>query len=416
MARKVFPGWWVVLAAGVGLATGVAAINVFAFGVFQQPLIDAFGWSRTEIALTLLLVTVVTVFTSPFVGSLVDLHGVRRVALPSIVLMAAALASLYWLTPNLWHFYLVYALMPILGGGTSSVAYARAITRWFDRRRGLALGVALAGVGVGGMVIPRLTQALIDAYGWRLAYVGLAVLCVVVTLPVAALFLRDSPEERGLAPDGDVVSPAAAAAGGGPVRVGLDRAGAMRTRRFWLLIGAFLVLGVAIGGVMLQLIPILRARGVDATTSAGILSLLGASSVVGRIGAGYLVDRFHAPHVAIGFLLGPILGVALLATGATGYGAAAAAILVGLAAGAEVDVLAYLVGRYFGTRSYAELYGYQYSMWTLGSGFGPLLTAIAYDRLGGYEPALWAYVGCFVVACVMLARLGPYPRFDLNAR
>lgn len=409
MARRLFPGWWVVLSAGVGLATGVAAINVFAFGVFQQPLIDEFGWSRTEIAVALLLTTVVTVFTSPFIGSLVDIHGVRRVALPSIAAMALALGSLYWLTPQLWHFYLIFALLPIVGGGTSSVAYARAITRWFDRRRGLALGIALAGVGVGGVIVPKLAQGLIDAYGWREAYVGLALVALCVTLPVAALFLRDAPEDSGLWPDGDAAPHPHATA---RAAVGLDRAASMRTRPFWLMIAAFLLLGVAIGGVMLQLVPILRARGIGADSAASILSVLGASSVVGRVLAGWLVDRFHAPYVAVGFLLGPIVGVALLAVGASGAGATAAAMLVGLAAGAEVDVLAYLVGRYFGTRSYAQLYGYQYSMWTLGSGFGPLAVAMVYDRAGSYALALWVFVGFFVIAALLLTRLGAYPRFD----
>lgn len=413
MGERAFYGWRVVLASGVGLATGVAAINVFAFGVFQQPLIDEFGWSRTDLALTLLLVTVVTFFTSPFVGSLVDIHGVRRVALPSIVGFAALLASLYWLTPALWHFYLVFALMPIIGGGTSSVAYARAITRWFDRRRGLALGVALSGVGIGGAIIPSLAQWLIDGWGWRTAYAGMALLCLGVALPVVALLLRDSPEDCGLWPDGDPAPHAHATA---PARVGMDRAAAMRTTRLWLLLSAFLLLGVAIGGVMLQLVPILRARGVDAASAAGTMSLLGASGVVGRILGGWLIDRFHAPWVAIGFLAGPAVGVALLASGAGTAAAVAAAVLIGLAAGAEVDVLAYLIGRYFGTRAYAELYGYHYGVWTLGSGIGPVATAMAFDRTGSYAPALWAYVVCFVVAGVLLGRLGAYPKFELSTQ
>jgi len=406
---RIFFGWWVVLAAALGLATGIASVNLFSFGIFQKPLMAEFGWSRTEISVVLAVGTTVTVFTSPFIGTLVDRFGTRRVALPSIVAIGLAFVSLYWLTPNLWHYYFVFALIPIIGAGTSSVAYARIVSRWFDRRRGLALGAALAGVGLGGAVIPRYSQWLIDEFGWRGGYVGIGLMSLCVTLPVAWLCLRDSPERLGLQPDGDPVPHEHATS---RALLGLSRAEALRSRSFWLMIVTFLVLGAAIGGVMLQLVPILVERGVSPVTAASIYSALGASIVVGRLAAGALMDRFHAPRVAIGFLLGPIIGVTLLATGATGAGAVLAAILLGLAAGAEVDVIAYLVGRYFGTRAYGEIYGYQYAVWVLGAGFAPVLTAAVFDLTGSFDPALWGYVGCFVAASILLGRLGPYPVID----
>jgi MFS family permease len=409
MKNSIFFGWWVVLAAALGLATGIASVNLFSFGIFQGPLMAEFGWTRTQVSVVLAVGTTVTVFTSPFVGALVDLYGTRRIALPSIIAIGAALMSLYWLTGNLWHYYFVFALIPIIGAGTSSVAYARIVSRWFDRRRGLALGAALAGVGLGGAIIPRYSQWLIDGFGWRGGYAGLGLLSLCVTLPVAWLCLRDTPGERGLQPDGDPLPHEHARS---PALVGFTRGQALCSRNFWLMVAAFLVLGAAIGGVMLQLVPILVERGVEPVRAASIYSALGVSIVLGRVSAGALMDRFHAPRVAVAFLLGPIVGVSLLATGATGTGAVLAAILLGLAAGAEVDVIAYLTGRYFGTRSYGELYGYQYAVWALGAGFAPVLTAAVYDVTGSYAPALWGYVGCFVLGSVLLAGLGRYPRLE----
>jgi MFS family permease len=413
MRGGLFFGWWVVMASAVGLATGIASINLFSFGVFQQPLMQEFGWTRTEVSLVLAVGTLVTFFTSPFVGSLIDAHGARRVALPSIAALGLALISLYWLTPNLWHFYLVFALLPIIGAGTSSVSYARVVTRWFERRRGAALGLALTGVGLGGAIIPRLSQWLIAEFGWRIGYAGLGLVCLLVTLPISFVLLRDSPQERGLLPDGDLAPPQHSTAA---ALVGATRAEALRSRVFWMMLAAFLVLGAAIGGVMLQFVPILVAHGVGAGEAAAMASGIGVSIVVGRVLAGWLLDRFFAPWVAIAFLIGPVVGVALLAGGASGSTALAAGALLGLAAGAEVDVIAYLVGRYFGTRSYAELYGYQYAVWTLGSGFAPVVTAAVYDRTGDYDPALWAYVVCLVLAALLLSLLGRYPRPDAADR
>lgn len=409
MKKQIFFGWWVVAAAALGLATGIASINLFSFGVFQGPLMAEFGWTRTEISVVLAVGTTVAVFTSPFVGSLVDLYGTRRIALPSIAAIGLALVSLYWLTPNLWHYYFVFALIPIIGAGTSSVAYARVVSRWFERQRGLALGIALAGVGVGGAFIPRYSQWLIDSFGLRAGYVGLGLLSLCMTLPVAWLLLRDAPEERGLRPDGDTLPHEHAA---GPALVGLTRAEALRSRPFWLMVSAFLALGAAVGGVTIQLVPILVARGVEPATAASIYSALGVSIVAGRILAGALMDRFHGPRVAIAFLIGPIIGVTMLAHGTTGAGALLAAVLLGLAAGAEVDVMAYLVGRYFGTRAFGELYGYHYSLWVLGAGFAPVFTAATFDAVGAYTPALWTYVGCFVLGGLLLSRLGAYPRLS----
>lgn len=428
MTGRPFFGWWVVFASAIGMATGIASVNVFAFGVFQKPLMAEFGWSATQVSGVLLVVTLVTVVSSPFIGAAVDRLGARRVAIFSIAMLAALLGSLYWLTANLWHFYLVFALTPILAAGTSSVAYARVVARWFERRRGLALGLTLAGMGLGGVVVPRLSNWLIDAYGWRVGYVGLGLLSLCVTLPLVVALLRDSPEAMGQRPDGaapePLDSPGAATSAAGarepsraaaPAPLGLEVRDALRHPTMWLLIVAFAVLGIAIGGVMVPLVPILEDRGLDRSDAIAIAGLLGVSLVVGRVVAGALMDRFHAPYVAVGFLLGPIVGLSLLASGVSGPAAYAAAILIGLAAGAEVDVIAYMVGRYFGTRSYATLYGVLYSAWTFGSGFGPLASATSFDRMGSYGPALAAYVVAMVVACVLLLRLGPYPRFEARS-
>ena len=413
----------VVSATMVGLATGIASVNLFAVGIFQGPITAEFGWSQTQYSLVTVVGTVVTVLSSPFIGRLFDRQGVRRWALTSIVLFALALISLYWLSPHPWHFYAVFALVPIIGAGTSSVAYSRVVAAWFDERRGQAFGAALAGIGIGGAVLSAVTQYLIGAVGWRGAYVGLGLLTLLVTLPIVFWKLRDTPAEAGLAPDGlplrGVVAPGSAATTAravAPALVGYSAAESRRQPRFWLMLVAFLLLAVAIGGVLIPLVPILRARGIPAEQAAAIQATLGLALIFGRAFAGFLMDRFFAPRVAVAILAFPVIGVALLADGGGGTMLAlVAAACIGLAAGAELDVIAVLITRYFGNRAYAENYGWQYAAWTLGSGFSVLVTNGVYDAFGSHAPALWGYAALFVLSGLLILRLGRYPALPAAA-
>jgi MFS family permease len=413
----------VVFATMVGLATGVASINLFAIGIFQGPITAEFGWSQTEYAVVTLIGTIVTVVSSLYIGKLFDRQGVRRWAIIGIILFAFALISLYWLTPNLLHFYAVFALIPIIGAGTSSIAYSRVVAAWFDRRRGQAFGAALAGIGIGGAVLSSVSQFLIDAVGWRGAYAGLGILTLLVTLPIVLWKLRDTPSEVGLGLDGrvpgeseDASSETSVAQSGEPVRIGYTATESRRFPRFWWMFAAFLLLAFAIGGVLIPLVPILRARGIDPAQAAAVQGALGLALIVGRAFAGFLMDRYFAPYVAASILIFPIIGVVLLALDASSTTALVAAVCIGLAAGAELDVIAVLITRYFGNVAYAENYGWQYAAWTFGSGTAVIATNRAFDVLGTHTPVLWVYVVLFAISGLMIARLGRYPELPPATR
>ncbi len=418
----------VVFATMVGLATGVASINLFAIGIFQGPITAEFGWSQTEYAIVTLISTIVTVVSSLYIGKLFDRQGVRRWAIIGIILFALALISLYWLTPNLLHFYAVFALIPIIGAGTSSIAYSRVVAAWFDRRRGQAFGAALAGIGIGGAVLSSVSQFLIDAVGWRGAYAGLGILTLLITLPIVLWKLRDTPSEVGLGLDGHapsataIDSSQASASKTGttsalePARVGYTATESRRLPRFWWMLVAFLLLAFAIGGVLIPLVPILRARGIDPAQAAAVQGALGLALIVGRAFAGFLMDRYFAPYVAASILVFPIIGVVLLALDASSTSALVAAVCIGLAAGAELDVIAVLITRYFGNVAYAENYGWQYAAWTFGSGTAVIATNRAFDVLGTHTPVLWIYVVLFAISGLMIARLGRYPELPPATR
>ena len=404
---KVFYGWFVVGATMVGLATGWSAL-FFTFGAFIQPLQETFGWQRAQISIGFSIVSLTAVFVSPLLGILVDKHGVRNILLPSVVMLGLVVASGYLLTANIWHFYLLWLGVALLGAGTSPLSYSRLIVKWFDRRRGLALGIGLAGVGIGSAILPQVVQHVSAAYGWREAFLGLSIIVLLVSLPILFRLVRDDPDTLGLAPDGAGSDVGVGAVPRSSVS-GFTARDASRQPAFWLMMGLFSLVGIITAAIIAHLIPLMIDRGTSSAQAATAQSLLGISLIIGRILAGYLMDRFFAPRVAVAFLIGPLVGLTLLASGAAGMPAFLASILLGLATGAEFDVMSYLTSRYFGVRNFGQIYGYFFSVFQLGAAFGPLLMGYSYDFQGDYVTALWILVGATAAACVLAGAIGPYP-------
>jgi MFS family permease len=407
---KIFYGWYVAMACGVGLACGIACVVTYTFSIFLGPLRQEFGWSQTDVFLGLTISVITVALAAPVLGTLIDRVGPRRMILSSIVLQALMIASFSQQTEALWTFYARFVLQTILALGTTHVAFTRVIALWFDRKRGLALGLALAGLGVGGFIWPPYVQWLIEAFGWRMAYVALAGTIFVVSFPVIALVVRNTPQSMGLQPDGDPTPPVGTAPAGLPP--GLTVAEALRSGTFWTMLVAFLLIGLSITSVQLSLVPLLVSRGVTPMLAATALSTVALALIFGRVAAGWLMDRFFAPRVAIAFLAGPIVAILLLAAGATGPLAFVAGLLTGLAAGAEVDVTAFLTSRYFGLRYFSSIYAWYYGAYSLGAGLGPFLTAGAVERLGGYTGVLYAHAVLLAISALLLARLGPFPRWE----
>lgn len=410
MNHAKFLGWRVLAACVVGLACGMATAVVSTFGVFVGPLREAFGWSQSEAFAALLVITLTSAPLAPVVGGIVDRFGARRVVLLAFACEALIFASFFWQGASIWSFYARFVAFALFALATTHVAFARVITLWFDRRRGLALGIALSGVGIGGFLWPLFAQAMIEQHGWRNAYLLLAAAVAVIAMPTIALLLRDSPESVGQRADGD---PAPERTIGAPVAApslpGLTLAEALRTRAYWMVLVTFFLVGLAVQSVMLHLVPLLGARGLSPMLAALAQSMLFLAVTSGRLVTGWLMDRFFAPRVALAFLLAALCGVALLASGAAGTTAFIAAMLVGLAVGAEVDVIAYVTSRYFGPLSFSRIYGTFYGSYSLSGGIGPLLTAETVDRTGDYQFALGMNAALLVAGCLLLLKFERFP-------
>ena len=389
-----------------------AMFTIFAFGVFVKPLEDEFGWTRGELSFAVTMTNFAVVIASPCLGLIIDKFGVRRVLIPSVILMGLTVASMTLLSANLWHFYLLYFLIPLLGAGTLPQSYSRVLIAWFSRRRGIALGISLAGFGVGAMLVPVFAQMMIENHGWRLAYAGFAVAIFALALPMAVFVLKESPAEMGLKPDGD--PPENTSMDDDPVPVDAAAAGlscpqAARTHSFWLILVSFMLVGIGITSILAHLVPMLIDRGVTPAGAALCMSSLALGLIAGRVLAGYLMDYFFAPYVAACFLLGLLAGIVILATGTAGALVFVAAVCVGMATGSEISEIAYICSRYFGPRAFGLIYGLMFAAFQLGSMIGAPLMGLYYDRAGNYIGALWVVAGIVVIGTILIALLGPYP-------
>jgi MFS family permease len=394
-------GWGIVAAASAGCGLGLSALPFYGLGSLMRPLEAEFGWTRTEISFAFTFMTLGLLVAGPsIIGRLSDRFGVRIVALASIPLFAISLFALQFLQDNTWSLWIGYLLMAMLGAGTSPITYTRAVNAWFDANRGLALGLTLAGTGAMGIILPQILAEVVPAHGWRMGFTVLAVLAL-VAWPVVFVLLKDAPGQSGRA--------------AAPELPGKTLGQAVADHRFWALGLAFLALALGIAGLVIHIVPMLLDAGLTPQLAGQVASLIGVGVIVGRLIIGFLVDRFFGPVVAIIVFLITAAGCVLLADGGV-LVAPYAAFLIGFALGAEVDLIAYFTSRYFGMKRYGEVYGWQYGFYGIGAAFAPVLMGVLFT-VGGqsYALALHVAAGLCVFACLLLATLGRYPRFEGKA-
>jgi predicted MFS family arabinose efflux permease len=396
MRLRFINPWWVVGGAVVGLFVCNGPVLSFTFGVFLKPIMADTGWHRSSVSFALSVGGIFSALAVPLLGYMMDRWSIRRVALPGIVLYSLCVGLLAFSPPSFWIFTLLFALAEMTSAIQTPLGYAKAIAAWFDRRRGLALGIAMSGVGLGGFVIPQLANMLIERVGWRGAYAALALLTFVIAFPAVALWIREPRPGEG--------ERHAAAMTEQP---GLTTREAAGLSRFWILGAAFFLVAVAINGTVAHVVPLLTDRGLAASSASAILGVFGLATLTGRLLAGYLVDRIYAPHVATVFFLAPIAGFVFL-TSAAGSLPAIGVALMGLGLGTEIDLIAFLISRYFGQRAFGELYGYFFMIFGLGSSLGRFLGGFVFDMAGSYNPALIGAAVALFVAVILVNRLGPY--------
>jgi predicted MFS family arabinose efflux permease len=384
-------GWSIVLTAAAGLS--FLSVVMSGFGTFVEPLAAEFGWSRATLTMGMAIAGLVVLFLSPFAGMLVDRRGPRWLALPGVIVMSLATAGfslangsiIQWIC--LWSFYALAHISMMMSIWTGAVAAA------FDKGRGLALGLTLAGSAVASTVIPSLSTWLIDAVGWRQAYVILGFGWGSVTLLLCWLFL---PNARAPAK-----GEAKAVAGDIP---GLSIAEAWRDRGLWQIAASTLLLMLLTMGLAVHQIPIMTEAGLSRETAALLAGISGIAGMAGNVVTGALMDRYRANWVG-GITLGIMaLAFALLLDGVrTPMLIFVAMMINGYSAGTKLQICGYLTSRFGGLKNYGAIFGFMGSLIAIGGALGPFLAGLIYDATGSYNTfAIVGSIGCFIAGLLIL--------------
>lgn len=402
--------WWIVAGSTVATTLGAGPVMVVGFGVFLKPVSAAFDWQRSTLSTALLLATTLNAFSTPLFGRLIDRFDLRKATLWGITAFCLCTASISLLTPSTALLFALFAAWGITSATHGQLPYATAISRTFSHHRGLALSIGLLGLGIGTAIVPRLATWFVDHLGWRNAYVALAAVTFVVAFSAVLLLVRPPqaiPRDRVA---GAGIERTAAEQGAPQAPGTLTAAQLARSSwRFWAISTAVLLLALAVNGLIAHAVPLMTDRGISAGAAAGKMSVIGITTIVGRLISGYLIDRLHPPLVAAFFFCLPAFGAVALHSGSEPLLVPALAT-VGMALGAEADLAGVLVSRYLSLRRFGEVFGYVALAFSLGVGLGPWLMGLCFDLTGNYLAGLAVAGGCVLVAALLVGSLGRPPR------
>lgn len=368
-------GWTVLFAAFVGIGVNLASMVYYSSGIWVRPWQDEFGWTRAEIGAQQSISVVVMMLLATFAGRLIDRYGLKRVTTISLLGYGVLLLGFTQMTGDLWMLYTLSAAYAVFGVASTALAFTRAVNAFFVKHRGLALGISLTSTGVMAYLMPRFMTPFVAENGWRAGYFVMF-LIVMASLPVVYLLIKDTPEDDG-----------SDDAAGAQSQIGLTLGAAVRTIVFWKIASIFFLISLAVLGLIPAFIPLLQDAGMSAAEAGGLAALMGLSVMVGRLLIGFLIDRIFAPYLTAFVFALVGLGCMSLALGGLEF-ALVAAIALGFAVGAEVDLIGYYTARYFGLAHYGAIYGLQYSVFIFGAGVSPILIGHIWDVTGNYDLGL----------------------------
>lgn len=374
---------------------GFGSLFVYTFTVFVKPLGAQFGWNRESVSLGFAIAAMTVGLSSPLIGRLLDRFGPRSIILPCMTVFGCAVASLALLRSGIWQFYLTCFVIGVVGNGAAHLAYARSISTWFEQRLGTALAFVMVGAGLGAMILPVIAQSVVSSSGWRSAYVSLGFFALLLGLPLSWRYIA----ERGTVEKHAAPAP----------KSGLTWQQGTLSFPFWIIVAVLFVSSISMNGAITHLSALLTDRGITPGSAALCASILGGSSILGRIGTGWLLDRFFGARVAFAVSLVTAAGILLLAKATTLSAGATAAGLIGIGAGGEAAITPYLLTRYFGLRAFSTLYGLTWTFYAAAGATGPVILGRAFDLTGSYAFLLTILAAALAVAAAINLALPKYP-------
>lgn len=383
------------------LATAVSVTHLNVVGVLLPAIEREYGWTRPEVSGGLIILAVMALLLSGLAGWGVDRFGSRRIGMAGVTLYCLGFAALGTVGQSIWNWWLVWVFISFGHVCTTSTVWAPAVARHFKAGRGLALAVSMCGNGVSAAVLPLLTALLLERFGWRGAFVGVAALLSVIALPTIWLFFRD-PDA---APPAARAKEPAAATPRPTIRIGA----AVTSTIFIRTALTCLLCTIGITAMVIHFVPMLREGGMNLRAAAVTAGGIGLAVIAGRLTTGMLLDRVHARWVGgVAFLL-PAIGCAILLSQPVPALAFVAALFTGVALGAEIEIIAYATTRYFGLERFGTIFGLLIGMASFAAGLGPLIAASMYHVAGSYTLVMQGLFGVFLLSSLMMASLPAYP-------
>lgn len=394
--------WNVMFASIIGIGCGAIALPTAAISIFMRDLQNDFGWSRTQLSFTSTAVLAALAIAAPIVGWLADRFRTSLITGTSMAAMGCGFLILTTADGAFAWYLTVFVLTAFVAAGVSTIPFARAVSIAFPDNRGKALGLAMLGNGVSGILLPQLLVPLVASSGWRAGFVALAIVAFTAA-PIMFVLMRIGETAPGTsrleASDSN--------------ERGMSVREALGSRPFRLLAIAFLMIAFAAAGLQLHFVAILGDKQLSIEWIAWYTSAIGVALTLTRVVTGYLLDAYRAQYVSAGIMILGASAVVVFAAAGT-WGSVFGAIAIGLTVGAEIDMVGYFSSRYFGFASYGRVYGLLYASTLVGTATSPLVYGAVKDAYGTYTPALIGaatLLGISAGLMMWLSRM-PYPTID----
>jgi len=367
---------------------------------FMDALGKDFG-SLSSISAAFAIAPLTVAILVPIIGVLMDRHGPRRVIIPGIIVFGTSffLISRF---QEIWQLAALQILLSVGAALNSSVGYAKVISSWFDQHRGFVLGGCVAfGAGVGQISMPKISQWLIESYGWRGGYMGISMIILAVGLPLVALLVR--PSDRIVtARDTDKRDKAAHVPG-------LAVKEALRTASFYKVFFAIMFGSMSLLGTLNHARTLLEQHGFTADVATTAMSLSFAGVLLGETSSGYLVDRYTTPRIILPYFVCAWIGLMLFLTTVGSVPLLfLAALMMGMGLGGEIGQNAYMVSRYFGLKSFGSLYGFTFAASNVGIAIGLFTMGKMHDVTGSYDIMAYILGVTMAISVLCIASLGPF--------
>jgi len=395
---RFYYGWVILGAAVLAMALG-SGVSFWAFGLYVDPMESEFGWSRAQVSAGFSVSLAISGLSGPFIGRWVDSRGPREAILIGAVMTALSYLLLAT-TSSLWQWFVFLSINAIFRQLMFFIPFQALISRWFDRKRGVALGILGTGFSLGGFVVLLMTLV-IDEFGWDGSFLFTSAVIAAVYIPMTLFVLKNNPSDVGAFIDGESHEEAEARLAGGPLR-GLTLRQALRTPLFWLIAFAMTFFLFGVFGWLVHQVPFYESVGVDRGVAGALVTTVAAGGIFARLGFGLIVDRFprvETPAMVLLVFLSSSFVALLLDSSAAGIGVFMVLWIIGSGGGPLLEPL--LLTRAFGLAHFGTILGMLGLVETIGIISSPTLIGAIFDATGSYDWALVLLMGAFLSALTL---------------